>query len=433
MSPDSAPATGDPIPAIDPVGWEERYRNSLLPVFGQPVLELVQGKGAEVVDVDGRQYLDLLAGIAVNSLGHAHPRLVAAVSEQIAALGHVSNFFATEPQIRLAERLLAAAAAPEGSRVYFSNSGAEANEAALKIARRVPGRSTIVAIEGAFHGRTLGALSVTHNPKYREPFAPLLPGTEFVPFGDVDALRAAVDDACAAVIIEPIQGEVGVREHPAGYLEAARDITRAAGALLILDEVQTGIGRTGEMFAYQHADLGSIAPDVITLAKGLGGGVPIGATLTFGPAVSGLLTAGQHGSTFAGNPLATAAGNAVLDAFEHDGLLDGVREVSAILLGGLNELDHPLVAGAHGRGLLLGVELNRPLAAHIVTAARAAGFIVNAVKPDTVRLVPPLILRPEQAWAFLAAVPSILDAAAALADADAGAANPAPTATKETP
>ncbi|MFD1211591.1 acetylornithine transaminase, partial [Arthrobacter sp. GCM10027362] len=291
-----------------------RYNNSLMGVFGTPQRVLVRGTGCTVWDADGKEYLDLLGGIAVNALGHADPFLTSIVSSQLATLGHVSNFFTSPTQIALAEKLLELAQAPAGSRVFFANSGTEANEAAFKLARRNAGtpeqpRTRIIALEGAFHGRTMGALALTAKQAYREPFEPLPGGVEHIPFGDVEALRAAVDSTVAAVVLEPIQGEVGVRPLPAGYLKAARDLTREAGALLVLDEVQSGVGRTGNWFAFQGEVAGGepVLPDAMTLAKGLGGGFPIGALVTFGAEVSGLLTAGQHGTTFGGNPLATAA------------------------------------------------------------------------------------------------------------------------------
>ena len=310
----------------------ERYHAALTGVFGRPTRVLVRGEGVHVWDADGRRYTDLLAGIAVNALGHGHPALVRAVSEQIATLGHVSNLFTSEPQIRLAERLLELAGAPAGSTVFFANSGTEANEAAFKLARRhgaddPSGRRTrVIALERAFHGRTMGALALTHKEAYRAPFEPLPGGVEHVPGGDAAALRAALapdDDGAtvAAVILEPVQGEAGVHGWPAGYLAEVRAATREAGALMILDEVQSGVGRTGTWFGFQNPAVTGAAepvvPDAFTLAKGLGGGVPIGALVCVGPAVSRLLTAGQHGTTFGGNPLATAAGLAVLQTVQH--------------------------------------------------------------------------------------------------------------------
>jgi acetylornithine aminotransferase len=389
--------------------WQERYADVMLGVYGTPQRVLVRGQGADVWDADGRRYLDLLGGIATNALGHAHPALVGVVTAQLSTLGHVSNFFATEPQIGLAERLLALLDAPSGSRVFFANSGGEANEAAFKMARRT-GRHRVLALEGAFHGRSMGALALTHKPAYREPFAPLPGGVEHLPFGDVDALTAAMDDSVAALFLEPLQGEAGVRPLPEGYLARARELTAAHGALLVLDEVQTGIGRTGAWFAHTRH---GVVPDVVTLAKGLGGGVPIGAAVALGHRAAELLGPGQHGTTFGGNPVSTAAALATLDVIERDGLLANVREVGARLRDGVLAARHPLVAGVRGEGLLLGIALTQPVAVEAARAALEAGFIVNAVNPSTLRLAPPLLLTGDQAVAFVAALPGVLDTAAA--------------------
>ncbi len=386
----------------------ERYRASHIGVFGLPGLVLSHGDGAHVWDVDGNRYLDLLGGIAVNALGHAHPELVAAVSAQAGAAVHVSNFFTTPAQIEAAEALLRVARAPEGSGVFFANSGSEAVEAAIKLSRRT-GRSGIVAAGGAFHGRTTGALSLTHKEAYRAPFEPLLPDVTHVPAGDVDALRAAVGPQTAMVLLEPIQGEAGVVPTLPGYLAAAREITREHGALLVLDEIQTGVGRTGAWFAHQ---LEGVVPDAMTLAKGLGGGVPIGALVTFGAETTGLLTAGQHGSTFGGNPLACSAALAVLRTIERDGLLEHAAAVGDELARAVTALGHPLVRGVRGAGLLRAVVLERPLAAAATLAARRAGFIVNPVAPDALRLAPPLTITTDQLATFVDALPGILDAAA---------------------
>ena len=381
----------------------ERYEHSLMNTYGPPRRVLVRGDGCYVWDEDGRCYLDLLGGLAVNVLGHGHPALVAAVTEQLRTLGQVSNFFATPLQVALAERLLEVSCA-DGGRVFFVNSGTEALEAAFKMARRT-GRSTIVAATGGFHGRTMGSLALTGKPAIREPFAPLPGGVVHVPYADVDALAAAVGADTAAVVLEPIQGEAGVRVPPAGYLRAARQITRRHGALLVLDEVQTGVGRTGEWFAFQHD---GIWPDVVTVAKGLGGGFPIGACLGFGRAAD-LLGPGSHGSTFGGNPVAAAAGLAVLDTVERDGLLDNVNKVGDQLKRGVESLGHPLVAGVRGRGLLLAIELTTPVATRAAAAALDAGFIVNPVSSDALRLAPPLVLSGDQVESFVGALPSILD------------------------
>ncbi|MGO4599801.1 acetylornithine transaminase [Terrabacter sp. 2RAF25] len=382
-----------------------RYAGAMVQVFGTPQLVLAEGHGCWVTDVDGKRYLDLLSGIAVNALGHGHPALVQAVAKQAESAIHVSNFFTSEPAIALAERILSVSAAPAGSGVFFANSGTEATEAAVKLSRRT-GRSRIVALEGSFHGRSTGALALTHKAAYREPFEPLIPGVVFVPPNDVEALTAAVDETTAAVFLEPIQGEAGVRELTADYLQAARQVTSRHGALLVLDEIQTGIGRTGDWFAHQPS---GVVPDAMTLAKGLGGGVPIGALVTFGPAVTGLLAAGQHGTTFGGNPLACAAGLAVLDTIERDGLLEHVREVGALL----DDLHVDGVAGTRGRGLLRAIELDGIPAAAVMAAAREAGFIVNAVTPTAIRLAPPLVISESELGGFLDALPAILEAARA--------------------
>lgn len=384
----------------------KRYSSSMVQVFGAPQLVLASGHGCWVTDVDGKRYLDLLSGIAVNALGHGHPALVQAVTKQAEAAIHLSNFFTSEPAIALAERLLGVAQAPAGSGVFFTNSGTEATEAAIKLSRRT-GRSGIVALEGSFHGRSTGALALTHKLAYREPFEPLIPEVVFVPPNDEAALRAAVTGATAAVFIEPIQGEAGVREVTDDYLRLARELTTATGALLVLDEIQTGIGRTGDWFAHQRS---GVVPDAMTLAKGLGGGVPIGALVTFGSDVTGLLTAGQHGTTFGGNPLACAAGLAVLDTIERDGLLEHVTAVGSLL----DEVSIAGVSGTRGRGLLRAIELSEADAPAVMAAAREAGFIVNAVSPTALRLAPPLVLTAAELQGFLDALPSIIKAAGEL-------------------
>ncbi|XAS75524.1 acetylornithine transaminase [Dermatophilaceae bacterium Sec6.4] len=384
-----------------------RYEASMLNVFGTPPLVLTHGDGCYVWDADGHRYLDLVGGIAVNVLGHGHPALVAAVSKQAAEAIHISNLFASPVQIELAEALLTVAQAPQGSRVFFGNSGAEAIEAAIKLARRT-GRTGIVAAEGAFHGRTTGALALTHKEAYRSPFEPLMPGVTHVPYGDVDALAARVDHTTGAVVLESVQGEAGVIVPDAGYLQAAREITTAAGALLILDEIQSGMGRTGAWFAYQHS---GVVPDAITVAKGLGGGVPIGALVTYGERVSQLLQPGQHGSTFGGNPLAAAAGLAVLATIQEQGLLRHAELVGAHLTQRLT--DHPPagVSGVRGLGLMAAITLQHPIAPAVAGAARAAGFIVNPVAPNALRLVPPLILTVGQLDTFLDALPQLMSEA----------------------
>jgi acetylornithine aminotransferase len=401
------------LPVVEPgygEAWTERYGDALMNTFGTPQKVLVRGEGVYVWDADGRRYLDLLAGIAVNALGHAHPLIVQAVTTQLTTLGHISNFFASAPQIVLAERLVELLGQANGTdaRVFFCNSGAEANEAAFKAARRT-GRTKMVSTEGSFHGRTMGALALTGKAAIREPFEPLPGEVTFVPYGDVAALEAAIDDQTAAFIVEPIQGEKGVVPAGPGYLRAAREITARHGALLIIDEVQTGIGRTGKWFG--HSGTG-VVPDLVTLAKGLGGGMPIGACVGIGEA-GRLLGPGQHGSTYAGNPVACAAGLAVLHAIERDDLLANVRAVGAHLTEGVNALRHPAVAGVRGEGLLLAIMLTGPYSAETAKAALDAGFIINAPVPDAIRLAPPLILTTAQADEFLAALPALLDTAVA--------------------
>ncbi|TDL36204.1 acetylornithine transaminase [Arthrobacter nitrophenolicus] len=391
--------------------WLSRYSSSLMGVFGTPQRVLVRGSGCLVWDADGKEYLDLLGGIAVNALGHAHPFVTSVIASQLSTLGHVSNFFTSPTQIALAEKLLALADAPAGSKVFFTNSGTEANEAAFKLARRNTGgsntkRTKIIALEGAFHGRTMGALALTSKEAYRTPFEPLPGGVEHIPFGDIEALKDAVDETVAAVFLEPIQGEAGVRPLTAEYLRAARELTARVGALLILDEVQTGIGRTGKWFASEEA---GIVPDAITLAKGLGGGFPIGALVTMGEQTSSLLSAGQHGTTFGGNPVATAAALATLHAIESQNVLANATAVGEHLRSALAAL--PGVTEVRGAGLLIGFDLDADVAPAVVQAALDAGFIINSPGPRTIRLAPPLVLTTAQADSFLAAFPAILQTA----------------------
>jgi acetylornithine/N-succinyldiaminopimelate aminotransferase len=385
------------------MSFKERYPGALMNTFGPPKLALVRGEGAHVWDEDGNEYVDLLGGIAVNVLGHAHPALVEAVTTQLQTLGHVSNFFTSGPQVELAEKLLALAGA-EG-RVFFTNSGTEANEAALKITRRT-GRTHLVAALDAFHGRTMGSLALTAKAAYREPFEPLPGEVTFVPYGDEQALAAAVTDRTAAVILEPLQGEAGVNVAPPGYLAAARRITREHGALLWLDEIQTGMGRTGTWFA--AATDPEVAPDLVTLAKGLAGGFPIGACIALGEAAH-LLEPGNHGTTFGGNPVACAAGLAVIKAIEDEDLLERAVVLGQKLRDGLAA--DPRVVEVRGEGLLIGLTLSEPLSAELAAAALVAGFIVNNATPDRIRLAPPLVLTDPDAQAFLDAWPSLLDTA----------------------
>jgi acetylornithine aminotransferase len=389
--------------ATSPTGSAERYRSALMNTFGAPKLVLARGEGAHVWDEDGNEYVDLLGGIAVNALGHAHPAIVEAVSGQLQTLGHISNFFASAPQIALAEKLLALAGEAEG-RVFFANSGTEANEAAFKLSRRT-GRSHLVAMEGSFHGRTMGSLALTSKQAYREPFEPLPGEVTFVPYGDTGALAAAVTDRTAAIVIEPIQGEAGVVVAPEGFLAAARGIADEHGALLWFDEIQSGMGRTGRWLASQAA---GVTPDIVTLAKGLGGGFPIGACIGLGRAAS-LFEPGNHGTTFGGNPVACAAGLAVIGTIEAEGLLEHVTVLGQKLRDGLAA--DPRVAEVTGEGLLIGIVLHEERATEVAAAALRAGFIVNNATPTRVRLAPPLVLTADDAEAFLQAWPAILEEA----------------------
>ena len=411
---------------------QKRFAAALMPNYGVPPLAISRGQGCRVWDADGRRYLDLIAGIAVSSLGHAHPAIVEAVSRQVAEVAHTSNLFLHEREVELAERLLCllggttppdppapggtpspqtplggtAPPYPAGGRVFFANSGTEANEAAIKLVRRIagPGRPVIVAAERSFHGRTMGALALTGKESIRAPFGPFGLTVRFVPYGDAAALRAAVGADVAAVFLEPGLGESGVVPAPEGYLRAAREACDQAGVLLVLDEIQSAIGRTGAWFAHQAA---GVRPDVLTLAKGLGGGLPIGACIGLGAAGTGFAK-GDHGSTFGGNPVACAAALAVLEVIERDGLLAHVTAVGDHLAAGLGEISHPLVAGVRGVGLWRAVALTAEVAPDVEAAARRAGFLVNAVQPDAIRLAPPLILSAAEADEFTAALPGIL-------------------------
>jgi acetylornithine/N-succinyldiaminopimelate aminotransferase len=390
---------------------QDRYAAAIMLTYGVPPVALARGSGCTVWDVDGNAYLDLIAGIAVSSLGHAHPALVAAVSEQVGRLAHTSNLFLHERQVELAQRLISLLGTD--GRVFFTNSGTEANEAALKLVRRRqgPGRPVFVATEHGFHGRTMGSLSLTGKSSIRDPFGPFGLDVRFVPYGDAAALEAAVGADCAGVFLEPTQGEGGVVPPPPGYLQAARSICDQAGALLVLDEVQSAIGRTGQWFAHQGE---GVLPDVLTLAKGLGGGLPIGACIGLGAYGAGLAR-GEHGSTFGGNPVACAAALAVLDTIEKDAVLANVTTVGAQLTADIEAIGHPLVSGVRGSGLWLGIVLTSPVSAAVEAAARRAGFLVNAVQPDVVRVAPPLVLTAAEAASFTAALPGLLDAASVLA------------------
>ncbi|SDO53039.1 acetylornithine transaminase [Geodermatophilus sp. DSM 45219] len=381
-----------------------RWSAVMMNNYRTPPVALARGEGATVWDVDGREYTDLLGGIATTILGHAHPRVVEAITTQAARLGHVSNLAMHEPGVTLAERLLELAGRP--GRVFFCNSGAEANEAAFKLSR-LTGRPEVVTAEGSFHGRTMGALALTGQPGKADAFAPLPGGVRFVPYGDTEALAGTVSEATAMVLLEPMLGEGGVQPAPPGYLAAAQDAARSAGALFAVDEVQTGTGRTGHWFAHQAE---GVAPDVVTLAKAIGGGLPLGATLAFGDAAD-LMTAGSHGSTFGGNPIAAAAALAVLDTIRDEGLLERAKELEHRFTAGIEALGHPGVSGVRGRGALLGVVLTAPVAAALEARLRDAGFLANAVAPDVLRLAPSLVLTDAQVDAFVTALPAALDAA----------------------
>ncbi len=390
--------------------WRSRFDGRIMRSIGMPLAKLERGEGAHVWDDEGRVYLDFLAGIAVNALGHAHPVFVDAVSRQAATLAHVSNYFTTEPALELAERLVRLAGAGEHGRAWFGNSGAEANEAAFKLARLNNGggaRTRVLALVDAFHGRTMGSLALTGKPHMRQAFEPLPGGVEHIP-ATLEALEASVDDAVAALILEPIQGEAGVVDLPAGFLEAARELTRRHGALLIVDEIQTGAGRTGAWFGFQHA---GIEPDAITVAKGIGGGFPIGGLVTFGRA-SELYQKGMHGSTFGGNPLATAVSNAVLGEIEHAGLVENAALRGAQLRERIAGLDSPLVTGTRGRGLLVGVALADPAAQRVVAESMRHGLIVNAANDHTIRIAPPLTIGDAELDEFEARFGAALAAAA---------------------
>jgi acetylornithine/N-succinyldiaminopimelate aminotransferase len=387
--------------------YQERYAASLMNTFGPPKLTLVRGEGAHVWDDRGNEYVDLLGGIAVNVLGHGHPALVDAVTTQLQTLGHISNFFTSPAQVELAERLVSLLDAGP-AKVFFTNSGTEANEAAFKLTRRT-GRTHVVAAEGAFHGRTMGALALTSKEAYRTPFAPLPGDVTFVPYGDADALAAAVTDETAAILLEPIQGEAGVVVPPEGYLAAARATADAHGALLWFDEVQSGMGRTGRWFAHHAPHIGGgVTPDVVTLAKGLGGGFPVGACLGVG-AAGDLLEPGNHGTTFGGNPVACAAALAVIATIEAEGLLEHATVLGHKLRDGLAA--DPRVTEVRGEGLFVGLDLAADRSAELAAAALTAGFIVNNATPRRIRLAPPLVLTEDDAAAFLAAWPGILDSA----------------------
>jgi acetylornithine aminotransferase len=370
-----------------------RWDSSLQNNYGKPAITLVKGKGIVVTDADGKSYLDFLGGIATSILGHAHPVIVKAVTKQVSTLSHISNFYAHPNAIELAEKLVAMTG-DKSAKVFFCQSGAEANEAALKLSRRT-GKVRIVAAQGAFHGRTMGALSLTGQPSKREPFLPLVKGVKHVPYGDIDAMRKAVTKKTAMVIIEPIMGEAGVIVPPADYLQELRLLLDKNGALLVIDAVQTGMGRTGDWFGYEYS---GITPDVITLAKGLGGGLPLGAMIALGKAAD-LFQPGDHGSTFGGNPVTTAAGLAAIKFIETQEILSKVEKQGAHLMQELALI--PGVKEVRGAGLLLGIELESLKASDILDAMRAAGVLVNAANTTTIRIAPALIVSDAQINKFI--------------------------------
>ncbi len=385
-----------------------RYGEVMMNTFGAPKRIFVRGEGTNVWDADGQRYTDFLSGLAVTVLGHAHPAVLAAISSQLSTLGHISNFFASPAQIALAERLVEFVTSNDPERdakVFFTNSGTEANEAAFKITRRT-GRTRIVAMEGSFHGRTMGALAITANPAYREPFEPLPGEVRFVPYGDAQALAESVDDTVAAIVIEPIQGENGVVDPGHEFLQAARDIADENGALLWLDEVQTGMGRTGHWLASGPS---GVTADIVTLAKGLGNGFPIGACIATGTG-SAMLVPGNHGTTFGGNPVGATAALAVIEVIEREGLLQAAQQLGARLTARIEALEHPLVEQVRGRGLLLGVVLAEPIAPRLSEVLLNRGWITNAARPNVLRLAPPLIISPSEVDAFVAALPDALAA-----------------------
>ena len=370
-----------------------RWSNALQNNYGSPTIALVKGKGIVVTDADSKQYLDFLGGIATNILGHAHPAIVKAVSKQVSVLSHVSNFYVHPNAVELAEKL-ASMTGDKTAKVFFCQSGAEANEAALKLSRRT-GKVRIVAAQGAFHGRTMGALSLTGQPSKREPFLPLIKGVKHVPYGNIEAMRKAVSKKTAMVIIEPIMGEAGVIVPPADYLQELRALCDAKGALLVIDAVQTGMGRTGDWFGYEYS---GITPDVITLAKGLGGGLPLGAMIALGKAAD-LFQPGDHGSTFGGNPVTTSAGLAAIKFIESQKLLKKVEKQGAFLMQELALI--PGVAEVRGAGLLLGIELENLKASDVASSLQKAGVLVNAANPTTIRLAPALIVTDVQIKKFI--------------------------------
>lgn len=379
----------------------ERWNSSIQSTYGTPSISLVRGKGIEVWDVDGKKYLDLLGGIATNLLGHSHPKVSAAIAKQAKELSHVSNFYSHPQVLDLAERLVKMSG-DSSARVFFCNSGAEANEAALKLSR-LTGRKRVVAALGAFHGRTMGALSLTGQPSKRDPFKPLIPKVVHVPYGDVKALHRKVNGRTAMLIIEPIMGEAGVVLPPPGYLKAAREICDRTGALLVIDCVQTGMGRTGNWFGFEHE---GIKPDAITLAKGLGGGLPLGAMIAIGPSAQ-LFTAGSHGTTFGGNPIACAAANVVISEIEKSSYLSLNATKGALLRNLLSPIEG--VMGCRGRGLLIGIQVKDGKAKEITSKLATAGYLVNATSEDVIRIAPAFIITERQIIKFAGAFAEICE------------------------
>jgi acetylornithine aminotransferase len=396
----SVPVTSD--------DYRETYADVMMGTYSRPLAVLERGEGCHVWDVDGKRYLDFLGGIAVNSLGYAHPVLVAAVSHQIATLSHVSNYFTTPSQVGLAMKLREITGAGSDGRAYFGNSGAEAIEAAFKLARLNNGggkRTRILSLTNSFHGRTMGSLALTGKPALQDPFGPMITGVEHID-STLEALESSIDDTVAALIFEPIKGEAGVVDLPDGFIRRARELTSQHGALLIIDEIQTGIARTGAWFAYQNH---GIVPDAVAMAKGLGGGVPIGALVTFGRA-SDLYQAGHHGSTFGGNPLVTAAALAVLEEIERADLIGNSERRGQQLSDGIRALGSPLITEVRGQGLLIGIGLVDPIAKQLSAAALERGLIINAANESSIRLAPPLIVGDAEVAEFLELFASSLEA-----------------------
>ena len=369
--------------------WESVFQRS----YGSPKLNIIKGKGAYLVDENGKRYLDFIGGIATNVLGHSHPVFIKAIKEQSNQVAHLSNLYANPISLKLAGKLIELTGMTD-ARVFFCNSGTEANEAALKLSRKT-GRTRIVSTIGSFHGRTIGALSITGQPDKRKPFLPLLDKVKYVPFGDINAIRTAISNKTAMVIVEPIQGENGVIMPPAGYLKAIRELCDLIGALFVIDAIQTGMGRTGFWFGFEHEE---ITPDVITLAKGLGGGLPLGAMIALGSAAE-LFKPGEHGSTFGGNPISCAAGLAAINEIEKRSLNEKALELGEFLKGELLEIEG--VSEVRGRGLLIGIGLEKPWAKEIANFLMAKRVLVNAPNENTIRIAPPLIITKKEASKFV--------------------------------